>query len=74
MLMGITMYIQMKLNPQPTDPVQAKVFAFMPLFMTFIMAPFSAGLVLYWTTNNLLTIVQQRWLTFQHGTTPAPQA
>jgi len=73
-LMGITMYIQMKLNPQPTDPVQAKVFAFMPLFMTFIMAPFSAGLVLYWTTNNLLTIVQQRWLTFQHGTTPAPQA
>lgn len=73
-LMGITMYIQMKLNPQPTDPVQAKVFAFMPLFMTFVMAPFSAGLVLYWTTNNLLTIAQQRWLTTQHGTTPAPQA
>ena len=58
-LMGITMWIQMKLNPTPPDPIQAKLFNLMPLVFTFILAPFPAGLVLYWTWNNLLSITQQ---------------
>jgi YidC/Oxa1 family membrane protein insertase len=58
-LMGITMWIQMKLNPTPPDPIQAKLFNLMPLIFTFILAPFPAGLVLYWTWNNLLSITQQ---------------
>ncbi|WP_020590887.1 membrane protein insertase YidC [Kiloniella laminariae] len=58
-LMGITMFLQQRLNPQPTDPVQAKVFLFMPLFFTFLLGSFPAGLVIYWTWNNLLSIIQQ---------------
>jgi YidC/Oxa1 family membrane protein insertase len=58
-LMGITMFLQQRLNPQPTDPVQAKVFLFMPLFFTFLLGTFPAGLVIYWTWNNLLSITQQ---------------
>jgi YidC/Oxa1 family membrane protein insertase len=58
-LMGITMWVQMKLNPTPPDPIQAKLFNLMPLIFTFILAPFPAGLVLYWTWNNLLSITQQ---------------
>jgi YidC/Oxa1 family membrane protein insertase len=58
-IMGITMFLQMKLNPPPPDPVQAKVFAFMPLLFTFMLASFPAGLVIYWSWNNLLTIAQQ---------------
>jgi YidC/Oxa1 family membrane protein insertase len=58
-LMGITMWVQMKLNPTPPDPIQAKLFNLMPLVFTFILAPFPAGLVLYWTWNNLLSIMQQ---------------
>jgi YidC/Oxa1 family membrane protein insertase len=58
-LMGITMWVQMKLNPTPPDPIQAKLFNLMPLVFTFILAPFPAGLVLYWTWNNLLSITQQ---------------
>ena len=57
--MGITMYIQQKLNPAPTDPVQQKIFAFFPLFLTVILAPFPAGLVIYWTFNNIFTMMQQ---------------
>ena len=57
--MGITMFIQQKLNPTPTDPVQAKIFLFFPLFLTVILAPFPAGLVIYWTVNNVLTMAQQ---------------
>ena len=53
------MWIQFKLNPQPPDPVQAKVFQFMPVVMTVMMAWFPAGLVLYWLTNTLLSIAQQ---------------
>jgi YidC/Oxa1 family membrane protein insertase len=49
----------MKLNPTPPDPIQAKLFNLMPLVFTFILAPFPAGLVLYWTWNNLLSITQQ---------------
>ena len=48
-----------KLNPAPTDPMQAKIFAFFPLFLTVILAPFPSGLVLYWTVNNILTMAQQ---------------
>ncbi len=57
--MGISMFIQMKLNPAPTDPMQAKIFMFFPLFLTIILAPFPAGLVIYWTVNNILTMAQQ---------------
>ena len=58
-LMGISMYIQQKLNPTPPDPVQAKIFMFFPLFLTVILAPFPSGLVIYWTINNILTMAQQ---------------
>ena len=60
-LMGFTMYIQQKLNPAPPDPIQAKIFAFFPLFITILLSQFAAGLVIYWTTNNLLSILQQ-WI------------
>jgi YidC/Oxa1 family membrane protein insertase len=59
MLMGGAMFLQYKLNPTPPDPVQAKVFAFMPLVMTFMFMWFPAGLVLYWLTNTVLSIAQQ---------------
>tara|TARA_B100001123_G_scaffold449643_1_gene615859 strand:- start:336 stop:2015 length:1680 start_codon:yes stop_codon:yes gene_type:complete len=58
-LMGITMYLQQKLNPTPPDPIQAKIFMFFPLFLTVILAPFPSGLVIYWTINNILTMAQQ---------------
>ncbi len=58
-LMGISMFVQMKLNPKPTDEMQAKIFMFFPLFLTIILAPFPAGLVIYWTVNNILTMAQQ---------------
>ena len=66
-LVGATQWASMKLNPQPMDPAQAQVFAFMPWFLVFIMAPFAAGLQLYWITNNLLTIAQQSWLYKKYG-------
>ena len=58
-LMGVTMFLQQKLNPAPPDPVQAKIFMFFPLFLTVILAPFPSGLVIYWTINNVLTMAQQ---------------
>ena len=58
-LMGVSMFLQQRLNPQPADPVQAKVFMLMPFFFTFLLATFPAGLVIYWTWNNLLSIIQQ---------------
>jgi len=58
-LMGISMFIQQKLNPTPPDPLQAKIFMFFPIFLTVILAPFPAGLVIYWTVNNILTMAQQ---------------
>ena len=57
--MGVSMWVQQKLNPAPTDPMQAKIFMFFPLFLTVILAPFPAGLVIYWTVNNILTMAQQ---------------
>ena len=61
LLMGISMYLQQKLNPQPTDPVQAKIFMFLPIIFTFLLARFPAGLVVYWAWNNTLSMAQQ-WL------------
>jgi YidC/Oxa1 family membrane protein insertase len=60
-LMGITMWLQQKLNPAPADPTQAKIMMFLPLVFTFMLAQFPAGLVIYWAWNNLLSISQQ-WL------------
>jgi len=61
-LMGISMFLQMRLNPAPPDPVQAKIFQFMPLIFTFLLATFPAGLVIYWTWNNLLSMAQQWYI------------
>jgi len=58
-LMGLSMWVQQKLNPAPTDPIQAKIFAVFPVFLTIILATFPSGLVVYWTVNNILTIAQQ---------------
>ena len=60
-MMGTTMWLQQKLNPAPTDPMQARIFTFLPFVFTFILAGFAAGLVLYWTVNNILSIAQQ-WI------------
>ena len=59
LLMGLTMFLQQKINPPPPDPIQAKIFAWMPVAFTFLLATFPAGLVIYWTWNNLLSIAQQ---------------
>ena len=66
LLLGITMYLQFKLNPAQMDPVQQQIFAIMPWMMMFIMAPFAAGLLLYWITSNVLTIAQQAYLYSKH--------
>ncbi|MFM6951387.1 MAG: membrane protein insertase YidC [Novosphingobium sp.] len=65
-LLGITMWLQFKLQPAQMDPVQQQVFALMPWMMMFIMAPFAAGLLIYWITSNLLTIAQQKYLYSKH--------
>jgi YidC/Oxa1 family membrane protein insertase len=61
-IMGVTMWVQQKLNPQPPDPIQQKIFAWLPVLFTFMLASFPAGLVIYWTWNNLLSIVQQWYI------------
>ena len=61
-LLGISMWLQFKLNPAPMDPVQKQVFSIMPWVLMFVMAPFAAGLQLYWVVSNILTIAQQKWL------------
>ena len=66
-LMGLSMFIQQKLNPTPPDPIQAKIFMFFPIFLTIILAPFPSGLVVYWTINNILTILQQ-WIIMRKTT------
>ncbi|MET0269086.1 MAG: membrane protein insertase YidC [Sphingomonas sp.] len=73
-LLGITMYLQFKLNPAPADPVQQQVFSIMPWIFMFIMAPFAAGLQLYWTVSNLLTIAQQKFLYSRYPGMPAADA
>ena len=62
LIMGVTMYVQQMLNPQPTDPMQAKVFRIMPIMFTVFMLFFPAGLVLYWIVNNSITILQQSFI------------
>jgi len=61
-IMGLSMWVQQKLNPKPPDPIQQKIFAFFPIFLTVILAPFPSGLVIYWTFNNLLTLIQQYYI------------
>lgn len=65
-LLGVTMWLMQRLNPQPMDDVQKQVFAVMPWFLMFIMAPFAAGLQLYWVMSNLVSIAQQKWLYSRH--------
>ncbi|KQZ93812.1 insertase [Mesorhizobium sp. Root157] len=59
LIMGVTMFLQMRMNPTPPDPTQAMIFTWMPVVFTFMMAGFPAGLVIYWAWNNLLSIIQQ---------------
>tara|TARA_B100000524_G_scaffold252042_1_gene135952 strand:- start:1563 stop:3251 length:1689 start_codon:yes stop_codon:yes gene_type:complete len=64
-LMGLTMYLQQKINPPPPDPIQAKIFLMLPFLFTFLLATFPAGMVIYWTCNNLLSIAQQSFLLYK---------
>ena len=59
LLMGLTMYLQQKINPPPPDPIQAKIFMMLPFIFTFLLATFPSGMVVYWTVNNILSIGQQ---------------
>jgi YidC/Oxa1 family membrane protein insertase len=68
-IMGFTMFLQQRLNPAPPDPVQARMFQFMPIIFTFMLARFPAGLVLYWTWNNLLSVTQQ-WVIMRRAAAP----
>jgi len=67
LIMGVTMYVQQRLNPAPADPVQARVFQFLPIMFTFMMAQFQAGLVIYWAWSNTLSIAQQYTIMRRHG-------
>jgi len=69
-ILGITMWLQQKLNPQPTDPVQQQVFAWMPWIFMFMLGGFASGLVVYWITNNLITFTQQYIIMRSHGHKP----
>ncbi|AOL92975.1 membrane protein insertase YidC [Porphyrobacter sp. LM 6] len=73
-LLGITMWLTFKLNPSAMDPVQQQMFAIMPWILMFVMAPFAAGLLLYWVTSNLLTVAQQSYLYSQHPQLKAANA
>ena len=66
-LMGVSMWMQQRLNPAPTDPVQEKVFMWMPVFFTFLLGTFPAGLVIYWTVNNVPSIIQQALIMKREG-------
>ncbi len=59
LIMGVTMFLQMRMNPTPPDPTQAMIFNWMPLVFTFMLASFPAGLVIYWAWNNTLSVIQQ---------------
>jgi YidC/Oxa1 family membrane protein insertase len=66
-IMGITMWVQMKLNPPPPDPTQAMIFNWMPVIFTFMLGTFPAGLVIYWAWNNTLSVTQQWFIMKRHG-------
>ncbi len=67
LVMGISMFIQMKMNPEPTDPVQKQMFTWMPVLFTFMLGTFPAGLVIYWTWNNTLSVIQQYFIMRRSG-------
>jgi YidC/Oxa1 family membrane protein insertase len=67
LFMGVTMWLQMKMNPEPPDPVQKQVFSWMPVIFTFMLGSFPAGLVIYWAWNNLLSVTQQYFIMKRHG-------
>ncbi|MEI7804126.1 MAG: membrane protein insertase YidC [Hyphomicrobiales bacterium] len=67
LIMGVTMFVQMKLNPSPPDPTQKMIFDWMPLIFTFMLATFPAGLVIYWAWNNTLSVIQQSVIMRKHG-------
>jgi YidC/Oxa1 family membrane protein insertase len=71
LIMGVTMWLQMRMNPPPPDPVQARLFQFMPIIFTFMMASFPAGLIIYWSWNNILSIAQQ-WLIMRQTSLSKP--
>ncbi len=73
-LLGVTMWMQFKLNPQQGDPVQQQIFSIMPWVLMFVMAPFAAGLQLYWVVSNILTIAQQKWLYYRYDAEMNPPA
>ncbi|MCJ2110566.1 membrane protein insertase YidC [Methylobacterium sp. E-025] len=66
-IMGVTMFVQMKMNPAPPDPVQAQIFTFMPIVFTFMLGSFPAGLVIYWAWNNTLSVTQQYVIMRRNG-------
>ena len=68
LIMGVTMFMQMQMNPAPPDPTQAMIFKWMPIVFTFMLAAFPAGLVIYWAWNNTLSIIQQSIIMKRHGT------
>jgi YidC/Oxa1 family membrane protein insertase len=67
LVMGFSMFLQMKMNPEPADPVQKSMFAWMPVIFTFMLGTFPAGLVIYWTWNNTLTVIQQYFIMRKAG-------
>jgi YidC/Oxa1 family membrane protein insertase len=70
LVMGLTMFLQQRLNPPPPDPIQAKIFMMLPVVFTFMLGSFPAGLVIYWAWNNLLSIAQQRMIMWRMGVKP----
>jgi YidC/Oxa1 family membrane protein insertase len=69
LIMGVTMFLQQKINPPPPDPIQARIFALLPIVFTFLLARFPAGLVIYWAWNNALSITQQ-WVIMRRAAPP----
>jgi len=67
LIMGVTMFVQMQMNPQPPDPTTAMIFKWMPVVFTFMLATFPAGLVIYWAWNNFLSIIQQGVIMKRNG-------
>src|SRR6202000_1191003 len=67
LIMGVTMWVQMKLNPTPPDPTQQLIFGWMPVIFTFMLAGFPAGLVIYWAWNNTLSVLQQSFIMRRNG-------
>ena len=70
LILGVSMWLQQKLNPAPTDPVQASIFAWMPWVFMFMMGSFASGLIVYWITNNTITFTQQYLIMWSHGKRP----